>query len=187
VGVLVRRRRRRLDENGNRFTRRRGGAEKGALEGRRACQRLVTGYRGCKAREQPLSPRSPRLRVRRGRILTLPPIGNGSGRRCPHRHWEWLRNGDEDVATPFRAGAVTGCARETASAWLRLRGFAAYPSSCFGMPKIDSRRGAEAQRKGGRSGIVIEPAIGGPVQGCPRARFPVALRGSAPLRENSAA
>jgi hypothetical protein len=51
-------------ENGNRFTRRRGGAENGPLEGRRAIHRLATGYRGRKAREQPLSPRSPRLRVR---------------------------------------------------------------------------------------------------------------------------
>jgi hypothetical protein len=52
-------------ENGNRFTRRRGGAENGPLEGRQASHRLVTGCRGCKARDQLLSLRSPRLRVRR--------------------------------------------------------------------------------------------------------------------------
>jgi hypothetical protein len=51
-------------ENGNRFTRRRGGAESGPLEGRRARHRLVTGCQGGKARDQPLSPRPPRLRVR---------------------------------------------------------------------------------------------------------------------------
>ncbi len=35
--------------------------------------------------------------------VQLPPDVDsyGSGRRCPHRHWEWLWNGDEDVATPF--------------------------------------------------------------------------------------
>jgi hypothetical protein len=123
------------------------------LEGRRVSQRLVTGCGGCKAHGQPLSPRSPRLRVRRGRILTLPPIGSGSGRRCPHRHWDWLRNGDEDVATPFRAGAVSGCARETASVWLRLRGFAAYPTPCRG-----GRRMTRAETRRLREGGALEGA-----------------------------
>jgi hypothetical protein len=36
-----------------------------------------------------------------GRMLTLPPAGVLSGRRCPHRLW----NGDEDVAAPFQMGA----------------------------------------------------------------------------------
>jgi hypothetical protein len=26
--------------------------------------------------------------------------------------WEWLWNGDEDVASPFHVGAVSGCARQ---------------------------------------------------------------------------
>jgi hypothetical protein len=43
-----------------------------------------------------------------GRILTLPPFENDSGWRCPHRQWEWIWNGDEDVATPFTRGAVPG-------------------------------------------------------------------------------
>ena len=43
----------------------RGDAENGPLEGRQACLRLVTNCGGCKAHDQPLSPRSPRLRVRR--------------------------------------------------------------------------------------------------------------------------
>jgi hypothetical protein len=43
------------------------------------------------------------------RILTLRPFGKDSGRRCSHHHWEWLCNGDEDVATPL-LGAVSRCA-----------------------------------------------------------------------------
>ena len=42
--------------------------------------------------------------------MTLPPFGNDSGRRCPHRLGNGLWNGDEDVATPFHAGAVSRCA-----------------------------------------------------------------------------
>ncbi len=38
--------------------------------------------------------------------MTLPLLGKDSGRRCPHRHWEWLWNGDEDVATPLQKGAA---------------------------------------------------------------------------------
>jgi hypothetical protein len=49
--------------------------------------------------------RAPGLQ-REGLIWTLPPFGEDSGRRYLHRHWEWLWNGDEDVATPFHVGAL---------------------------------------------------------------------------------
>jgi hypothetical protein len=36
--------------------------------------------------------------------------------------WEWLWNGDEDVATPFLTGAVSGCALWKRQLESRLQG-----------------------------------------------------------------
>ena len=51
-------------EGRDRFTRRRGDAEKGHLDGRLVSHRWVKGSRRWNSRDRPLSPRSPRLRVR---------------------------------------------------------------------------------------------------------------------------
>jgi hypothetical protein len=48
--------------------------------------------------------------IRAGGSEHSPLLGKDSGRRCPHRHWEWLWNGDGDVANPLHPGAVSGCA-----------------------------------------------------------------------------
>ena len=63
-----------------------------------------------------------------GRIVTLPPLGMVSGWRCPHPHWEWLWNGDEDVAVPFQMGAVSRCARPMPSHCEMLHDLAFAPS-----------------------------------------------------------
>ncbi len=64
-------------EGGDRFTRRRGDAEKRHLEGRRSSHRLVNSVQRWKVGDPPLSPRSPRLRVR---ILL-----HGYGLEVPYR------------------------------------------------------------------------------------------------------
>jgi hypothetical protein len=45
-----------------------------------------------------------------GRFLTLPPSGRVFGAAMSSSPWEKLGNGDEDVATPFNAGAESRCA-----------------------------------------------------------------------------
>jgi hypothetical protein len=40
----------------------------------------------------------------------LPPFENWNGAAMSSSPWEWLWNGDEEVATPFLAGAVSRCA-----------------------------------------------------------------------------
>ncbi len=42
--------------------------------------------------------------------MTLSPFKTGNGAAMSSSPWEWLWNGDEDVATPFHAGAVSRCA-----------------------------------------------------------------------------
>jgi hypothetical protein len=42
--------------------------------------------------------------------LDTAPIWKGFGAAMSSSPWEWLWNGDEDVATPFHAGAVSRCA-----------------------------------------------------------------------------
>jgi hypothetical protein len=78
------------------------------------------------------------MRKGRGRgagLLTLPPFENGNGAAMSSSPREMAREGDEDVSTPFRAGALSGCAwngvrsGDQESLWRRSRKSAAKESA----------------------------------------------------------
>ena len=54
-----------------------------------------------------------------GRILTLPPFENWNGVATSSSPWESASDGNEDVAAPIDAGAVSRCAQ---SGYLAPRG-----------------------------------------------------------------
>ncbi len=59
---------------------------------------------------------------RKGAHLDTAPFWKGFGAAMSSSPWEWLWNGDEDVASPFHAGAVSRCARRKAPCIKRLDG-----------------------------------------------------------------
>jgi hypothetical protein len=70
---------------------------------------------GCPHPAQPLFPAAWGHAAYRGSFQSPVPRGTaplwkGFGAAMSSSPWGWLRNGDEDVATPFHAGAVSRCA-----------------------------------------------------------------------------